>query len=180
MRSFLCIQYTQLPWWISQLARFRPRNRVWSGMKHLEEEPERDAERRPSIKPVKKWFPEITFSLSLTFAIWSGRFRFIFQHEKRQPIESHGPGSGSVVQYFPHDWWCVFLSRVTSYCFPEKQLRMQMTSYRAPLVLTLPRSLPALTVDVPWRFFFLSLSHCFLCQAFDVIGKASAGKEWKC
>lgn len=34
--------YTHLRWWISQPACFRPRNRVWSGMKHLEEEPERD------------------------------------------------------------------------------------------------------------------------------------------
>jgi len=106
-------------------------------MKHLEEEPERETAIYQTREEVIPWD---YFSLSLTFAIWSGRFRFIFSARQTSAHRITRPGLGERGAIFPRDWWCVFLLRVTGYCFPEKQLRMQMTSYGAPLVLTLLRA----------------------------------------
>lgn len=148
-------------------------------MKHLKEEgrsaSERHGKRRPSIKSGEKCFFEITFSLPI------GTISVYFPALEMSPHWIMGPGPGSSVQYFPRDWWCVFPSRVTGYCFPEKQLRMQMTSYGASYSAARERfaTLPGLAVVAPWRL-PLSLSRRFLCQSFDVIGKASVGRRGKC
>lgn len=160
----VCV-YTHLRWWISQPARFGPRNRVWSGMKHLEEEPERDGH---LSNPWRSDSPRLLFpSLSLLPSD-SGRFLFIFfQREKCQPVESRGPGSGSVPQYFPmiDDAYSCRVSPVIVFLKNSYGCRW------------LPSHPPALATWCSLAFFCLSLSRCFLCQAFDVIGKASAGKK---
>ncbi len=151
--------YTQQRWWISQLARFRPRNRVWTWTLKLERE--RRTERWPSIKPMEKWFPRLLSPLSVL-----DDFCLFFSARDVSSDRVHGT-------IFPLDWWCVVCHRLLFSWKTVTDADDFISSFR----LTLPY-LRYLSSRLMFPgVFCLSLSRCFLCQAFDVIGKASRAKK---
>ncbi len=153
--------YTQQRWWISQLARFRPRNRVWTWTLRAKTG-ERETHRKMAIDQTHgEVIPEITSPLSVL-----DDFCLFFSARDVSPDRVHGT-------IFPHDWWCVVCHRLL---FSWKTVT-DADDFISSLQLTLPylRYLPS-RLMFP-GIFCLLLSCCFLCQAFDVIGKASWAKK---
>ncbi len=108
--------YTQQRWWISQLARFRPRNRVWTWTLRAKTG-ERETYRKMAIDQTHgEVIPWDYFPL---FLFWTISVYFSVREMSAQ--------TRCMAQYFH---LIDDVSSVTGYCFPEKQLRMQMTSYQ--------------------------------------------------
>ncbi len=156
--------YTQQRWWISQLARFRPRNRVWTWTLRAKTG-ERETYRKMAIDQTHgEVIPEITFP-----SFCSGRFLFIFQCERCQLR----PGAWHNIST-----WLMICRVSPVIVFLKNSYGCRWLHIKFPSHPPIP-PLPVLAADVPWRFL------PFIKPLFPLPGlwrdwKGELGEEGKC